>query len=360
MVGLVVYVDVLTVINLFVNYALLLCSSLIMKMRISNVKLLLGALVGSLYGLAIFLPQAAWYLELFMRVGSGALIVLISFGYKNMRRFMRCFFTFFAVTAAFGGIMLALWLTVAPTGMLYNNGAVYFDIDISVLAVSTVICFTLVSVVSKIIGRKAPANSVYNLNLTAGGKRISGVALCDTGNSLCESFSGYPVVIGEYDTLTSVLPQSIINYYENPTGAANAENLRVVVYKTVAYVGILPAFRPDSIELSSIDKKIKTDEVYIAVTRNRLGGGEFDFILNPKLFDGEKNYEDNKENKRIAAEAQGGRNGALCKRSRNASRSSVKAGGAENNRGNSGRKRQRKGKADSSQPEARGVHSQKV
>lgn len=360
MVGLVVYVDVLTVINLFVNYALLLCSSLIMKMKISNVKLLSGALVGSLYGLVIFLPEVAWYIELLMRLGSGALIVLISFGYKNMRRFMRCFFTFFAVTAAFGGIMLALWLTVAPTGMLYNNGAVYFDIDISVLAVSTVICFTLVSVVSKIIGRKAPANSIYNLTLTADGKKISGVALCDTGNSLCESFSGYPVIIGEYDTLASILPQSIISYYENPTGNADAENLRVVVYKTVADVGILPAFRPDSIELSSIDKKIKTDEVYIAVTRNRLGGGEFDFILNPKLFDGENNYEDNKENKRITAEAQSERNGALCKRSRNSARTPVKTGGAENNRGNSGRKRQRKGEADSSQPETCGVHSEKV
>ena len=59
-----VYADVLIVVNLFVNYALLLCSSMIVKNRISNLRLLLGALIGSLYGLVIFLPEIPRYFEL--------------------------------------------------------------------------------------------------------------------------------------------------------------------------------------------------------------------------------------------------------------------------------------------------------
>jgi stage II sporulation protein GA (sporulation sigma-E factor processing peptidase) len=321
-----VYADVLIVVNLFVNYALLLCTSLILKNRVSNLRLLIGALIGSLYGLVIFLPKISIYIELPMRIAVSMLIVLASFGYKNMRRFLRCFFTLFAVTFAFGGIMLVLWVTVAPVGMIYNNGTVYFDIDLSVLAISTVVCFALVSLISRLTARKAPTNSIYNITVTNNDKKISGVALCDTGNSLVESFSGFPVVIGEYESLISILPQSIVHYYENPSASDDAENFRLIVCKTVSDVGLLPSFRPKKMEISSLNKKITTDEVYIAVTKNRIGAGEFDFIINPKIFDGVNSYENNRENKKAPAEIKAGKSDSLYQRSGNTSSAAVKAG----------------------------------
>ena len=196
-------------------------------------------------------------------------------------------------------------------------------------------CFAIVSLISRLIARKAPINSVYTLNVTNGERMISGVALCDTGNSLVESFSGYPVIIGEYDTLLGIMPQSVIDYYENPSACSDASNLRLILCKTVSNVGVLPSFRPKNVEVVSIDRRIKTDEVYIAVTKYRLGGGEFDFIFNPKLFDGVNDHEDNRKHR------------ALCKRPRNASAAALKAGGAGSNGGNIEGERQRSGKADS-------------
>ena len=76
-----VYADVLVMVNLFVNYALLLCSSLILKNRISNLRLLAGAAIGSAYGLVIFLPEIPIYFELPMRIAVSAAIVLTSFGF---------------------------------------------------------------------------------------------------------------------------------------------------------------------------------------------------------------------------------------------------------------------------------------
>lgn len=355
-----VYADVLVAVNLFVNYALLLCSSLILKNKLSGLRLLAGAAIGSAYGLVIFLPEIPIYFELPMRTAVSAAIVLASFGFRNIRRFFRCFFTFLAVTFAFGGIMLVLWVTVAPVGMIYNNGTVYFDINLSVLAISTVVCFALVSLISRLIARKAPINSIYTLNVTNGERMISGVALCDTGNSLVEGFSGYPVIVGEYDTLLGVLPQSVIDYYENPTACSDASNLRLIVCKTVCDAAVLPSFRPKSVEVVSIGRRIKTDEVYIAVTKKRLGGGEFDFIFNPKLFDGVNDHEADRKNKKALASTDAGKHDTLCKRTRNASAAAVKAGGAGGNGGDIKRKRQRSGKADSPQSETCSVHSEKV
>lgn len=360
---LVVYADVLVTVNLFVNYALLLCTSLILKCKIAGARLLLGAVVGSVYGLVIFLPDLPMYVELPLRLAASGLIVFASFGYKGFRRFLRCFLTFFAVAFAFGGIMLTLWVTVAPVGMIYNNGAVYFDIDLPVLAVSTVACFTVVSLISKLTARKAPANSVFILSIRYNGKAVSGTALCDTGNSLTEGFSGFPVIIGEYATLKEIMPQSIADYYKNPSEISQGEKIRPVVCRTISGVGLLPSFRPDEVELKSINRHIKTNRVYIAVTENRLAGGEFDFILNSEIFNGENEYEADKSykfDKKGAASLEAKQHDSLCERTGDTSCAAFKGAGAGDHSANFGGERQRKGKAHRSQFEACGVHSKKI
>lgn len=284
-----VYADVLIVVNLFVNYALLLCSSMIMKRHVANLRLFLGAAVGAFYGLVIFLPQLPDFLEIILRIVFSALIVYASFGYRNIRSFLRCFCTFFAVSFAFGGIMLVLWVTVAPIGMVYNNGAVYFDINLTVLAVSTVVSFAVVSLIANFTQRRAPKESVAIVTVFNKGRSATLKALIDTGNSLTESFSGFPVVLGEIESLDKVIPDAVREFVNGDDVSASPE-IRLVVHKTVSGTGILPVFRPDYIEVKTISKRIKTNEVYIGVTSKNLASGEYEMILNPTLFDEEKNY----------------------------------------------------------------------
>lgn len=284
-----VYADVLIVVNLFVNYALLLCSSMIMKRHVTSLRLFLGAAVGAFYGLVIFLPQLPDAVEILLRIIFSALIVFASFGYRNIRFFLRCFCTFFAVSFAFGGIMLVLWVTVAPIGMVYNNGAVYFDINLTVLAVSTVVSFAVVSLIANFTQRRAPKESVAVVTVTNKGRTATLKALVDTGNSLTESFSGFPVILGEIGSLDKVIPDAVREFV-NGDDVSSSPEIRLVVHKTISGTGIMPVFRPDYIEVKTISKRIKTNEVYIGVTSKTLASGEYEMILNPTLFDEEKNY----------------------------------------------------------------------
>ena len=284
-----VYADVLIVVNLFVNYALLLCSSMIMKRHVTGLRLFLGAAVGAFYGLVIFLPQLPDVFEIILRIVFSALIVYASFGYRNIRLFLRCFCTFFAVSFAFGGIMLVLWVTVAPIGMVYNNGAVYFDINLTVLAISTVVSFAVVSFIANFTQRRAPKESVAIVTVANKGRTATLKGLIDTGNSLTESFSGFPVILGEIDSLDKVIPDAVREFVNGDDVSASPE-IRLVVHKTISGTGILPVFRPDYIEVKTISKRIKTNEVYIGVTSKNLASGEYEMILNPTLFDEEKNY----------------------------------------------------------------------
>lgn len=294
-----VYADVLLIINLFVNYALLLCAAKIMKSTVSRLRILSGAAVGSVYGLVIFLPEIPKLTELVMRVVVTALIVFCTFGFVNIRKFLRCFFTFFAVSMGFGGIMLVLWLTVAPTGMIYNNGTVYFDIDIVTLAVSTVVCFAVISLVAYFIERRAPRESSAIVTVVMNRKTVKLNAIIDTGNSLRESFSGYPVAVAEKTAVSDILPQSVAEYFRKGEPDGIDVDMRFVLYKTVSGTGLLPAFRPDFAEIKTISKNIKTNNIYIAVTEKNLAGGEYSMLLNPEILNGENNHaETSEQNKR--------------------------------------------------------------
>lgn len=288
-----VYADVLLIINLFVNYVLLLCSARIMKNPVSRFRVLLGAAVGSIYGLVIFLPVLPLPVEFAARPAAAALIVLCTFGYANLRKFLRCFFTFFSVSMIFGGIMQVLWLTAAPAGMIYSGGAVYFDIDIVVLAVSTVACFAVVSVISFFTERWAPKEHTATVTVSYAGKTEKLSALIDTGNSLREGFSGYPVAVAERSAVEKTIPKAVSDYLDGKSLCGGEPSFRMVVLGTVYGSGALPAFRPDSVEIRTVSKKIRTDRIYIAVTDKSLSKGEYGVILNPELISEEKNYAQN-------------------------------------------------------------------
>ena len=285
----VVYADVLLIVNLFVNYALLLCSSMIMKKHTQRLRILLGAAIGAFYGFVVFLPELPSLAEFALRLAATVLIVLGAFGYKNFPSFLRSFFTFFAVSFAFGGIMLVLWVTVAPIGMIYNNGAVYFDIDLAVLAISTVVSFAVVSLIAHFTARRAPKDSIALVKISYKDKEVKLTALVDTGNSLCETFSGYPVVLGEAESLEKIMPDAVRAFIDGDDVSSSPE-MRLVMHKTVSDTGVLPVFRPDYIEVKSVSHSIKTSEVYVAVTKNNLARGEYEMILNPALFEEEKRY----------------------------------------------------------------------
>lgn len=285
----VVYADVLLIVNLFVNYALLLCSSMIMKKHTQRLRILLGAAIGAFYGFVVFLPELPSLAEFALRIAATVLIVLGTFGYKNLPSFLRSFFTFFAVSFAFGGIMLVLWVTVAPIGMIYNNGAVYFDIDLAVLAVSTVVSFAVVSLIAHFTARRAPKDSIALVKIVYKGKEAKLTALVDTGNSLTETFSGFPVVLGEAESLEKIIPDAVRGFL-NGEDVSSSSEMRLVMHKTVSGTGVLPVFRPDYIEVKSVSHSVKTSEVYVAVTKNNLARGEYEMILNPALFEEEKRY----------------------------------------------------------------------
>lgn len=285
----VIYVDVLVILNLIITFFLLLATELFTKERGKRWRVFLGALAGGIYSLQVFLPEMGTLLNILSRILAGTAITYISFGFKTYKRFIKLCLVFLAVTFLFAGLMIGLWIVFTPQGMLINNSVVYFGISLPVLILSTAVCYMISLVFSKILMRNKPQTTIYDFTLEIDGKKAEGRGMLDTGNNLCESFSGYPVVICTYDFLEKLFPESSKNFFKgnvtethNTTDEKWKKRVRLVPYSTVSEKGVLPAFRPDKLSLKN---SIETDKVFIGVINYKKHINEsFDMLLNPNLF----------------------------------------------------------------------------
>ncbi len=285
----VVYVDVLIILNLFISFFLLRATEFFAKEQGKRWRVFLGALLGGVYSLQVFLPEMGIFLNALSRILAGLLITFTSFGFKTFRRFLKLFCVFLLITFLFAGLMIALWIVLKPDGMLLNNSTVYFGISLPVLVVSTALCYVAVRIVSRILFRNKAQRSIYDFTLEIDGKKLSGRAMLDTGNNLSESFSGYPAVICTYDFLKEALPCEAEAFFKGSVTSLDEihdekwqKRLRLVAFSTVSDRGMLPSFRPDRL---TIENFAETDKVFVSVTsRKKYINESFDMLLNPNLF----------------------------------------------------------------------------
>lgn len=150
-----VYADVLIILNLFVNYFLLLGCKILLRREVKRARLLLGACVGAVYSLIIFALAVGSVLSVLLKLLVSVLITLCAFGYGGLKSFLSACGSLFGMSFVFGGLMFALWIFVSPNGMVYKNGAVYFNISLLFVCFATVICYIAAIGLSKILRRGA-------------------------------------------------------------------------------------------------------------------------------------------------------------------------------------------------------------
>ncbi len=97
----VIYVDTLFLLNAMVDYLLLLASARLAGEPLARLRFLLGAALGGLYAVAIFLPGLSFLARPPCRLAAAVLMVLAAF-WKS-RRLLRQVVIFFALSCAFGG-----------------------------------------------------------------------------------------------------------------------------------------------------------------------------------------------------------------------------------------------------------------
>ncbi|MCL2837536.1 MAG: sigma-E processing peptidase SpoIIGA [Oscillospiraceae bacterium] len=215
----VIYIDVLFLLNFFINSIILYATSKVAKRDVNLLFLSLGAAIGALYACVMFLDITAITATILGRLIFSILLVMLTFRAVNWRTVAKLTAIFYMTSFAFGGTVFGiLFLTRASTtlGMVVSNGEVYLNIPIGILMFGICAAYTGVVVYTKIVRRKFENERlIVDVKINIKSEEIVTKALIDTGSELVEPVSKKPVIVVEYDVLMGLLPENVADLYNH-------------------------------------------------------------------------------------------------------------------------------------------------
>jgi len=277
----VVYIDLLILLNLTANYLLLLGAGRIAGCPLRRWKIGLGAGLGALYAAAAFLPNAGWVTAWPCKVGAGVLMALISYG--GGPGLLRVTVLFFAASAALAGLVLGVeWL--GHTGLTVQNGVFYSTADIRLLLVLFILCYFVLSLIFRRMGRHG-GRELVRLEITFGQRKVFLTALKDSGHTLTDPVTNRTVVVADCRYAAPLLPEGV---FENDSISAMEKchtlgigGVRLIPYRAVGVnCGLLFAVKSDEVKANG--KKI--GGLLIAFSPNPVDdGGGYQALIGGEL-----------------------------------------------------------------------------
>ena len=247
----VLYADVLFALNAIVDYLLLLCSARISGEPLCRRRFAVGAGIGGIYAVALFLPGMEWLYHPICRLSAAVLMVLIAF-YQSSR-LLRQSVIFFALSFALCGGVFAV--TAISEKELYLTAGVYYTpVDFKILLVSAAGCYLVLSLIFQRLYRHS-GGELERVTLFFQGKRADLIALIDTGNTLTDPITGKGVLVVDGQYLEDLFIMTIADYLEPLEGVKRLNGIypgrfRLVPYRAVGVDrGLLLAARLDEMRI---------------------------------------------------------------------------------------------------------------
>jgi stage II sporulation protein GA (sporulation sigma-E factor processing peptidase) len=270
-----IYIDVLIVLNIYVNYFLLRATAKFTHTLLKTWRCILAAVFGSLFSLLILAPDINFFLNLLIKLAAAALVVFAAFGFKDIAVYVKLLLYFYGVNFIFAGVMLTFYLLLKPSFMQYNNSFVYIDFSLAALVVFTVLAYGIICLVRLLLDKKTD-DVKYTVTIKHGRKLVCMDGFADTGNVLLDSFTGKHVIICPNDG-TADLFNGITVLSDDLS--AIPKGFRLLPFSTASGSGLLPIFKPDEViimnELTHVHKRV---DALIGVNKENTAA-----IFNPKL-----------------------------------------------------------------------------
>ncbi|MBO5321920.1 MAG: sigma-E processing peptidase SpoIIGA [Clostridia bacterium] len=273
----VVYADILFVVNLIVDYFLLRVSLKVLKTTPKSWRIAVSAVIGGLFSFYIFLPKSPLLIEILAHLLMNSVMMLVCMGFKSVKTFLRGMLVHFGVVCCYGGVMTALWQIFKPQGMIINNSVVYFNISPVVLIITTVFGYFLYMIFSKIFAITSKGAKRCNITLYALGKSVGASAIIDTGNSISDIMSDSEVIIADKSVAKALFGN--LDITKDPLLATR---YRTIPCNTVSGNSILEGFRCDICQVYLEDKIISLNNPILAISKTPIKE-DYSVILNPKI-----------------------------------------------------------------------------
>ena len=117
-----IYLDIVLVENIIMNYIILFSTGLICKEKIKQMRIVISSIIGSIYSVAYYITEITLYVTIIAKILLSIVMVYIAFGSKNFKKTFKSLVIFYLTSFAFGGCAFAILYYIKPQNILYQNG----------------------------------------------------------------------------------------------------------------------------------------------------------------------------------------------------------------------------------------------
>ncbi len=277
-----VYIDVVLLENLCMNYIILFATGFILKLKMKQLKLALSALLGGIYAILTYMQILEIYSTMIMKIILSLCMIYIAFTPKNIKALLKELILFYLISFAFGGCAFALLYFLKPEDIFMINGVYIGSYPLKIALLGGVIGFVITYIAFKIVkNRMSKKGLIYLVKIQIEEKEIELKAMLDTGNMLRDPITGAPVIIVERENLYGVIPGNILNNIEKIIGGDWEEYEEEITYRSKFRIipfqsigkqnGMLLGFKVDQITIMTDIEDIKKENAIMCIYTQSIG-----------------------------------------------------------------------------------------
>lgn len=294
-----IYVDVVLIENLIMNYIILFATDIILKNKSKFWRLLLASLIGAIYTVISYISNLKIYSNVILKIILSIIIVYVAFNPQNMKKMWKSVLIFYLTSLVFGGAAFALIYIVKPQETFLKNGLFLGTYSLKTILLSAIVAFLIIITAFTVVKNKLSKKDMFcNIKVKLNGKEIEAKAMLDTGNLLKEPITNIPVIVIEHTLLYECIPKQILNNIDDILGGDFSEisdeikqkymtKLKFIPFSSLGKQnGMLLGIKPDYVIIKDEnDEEKKLNEIIIGIYNKSLTKrGEYRALMGLELF----------------------------------------------------------------------------
>ena len=257
----IIYIDVVFILNLFFDFILLLGVSILLKRNVKILNIFLGSIIGSLSLFLLFLESINIIFFIYKFVIS-ILMTITCFGYRNIKYTIKNIIYLYFISIFLGG-----FLYLINNSFNFHNGLVFYNkgLSINVILIIVLTPILLFIYIHNLKSIKNNYNNYYKVIIYIGNNSISVTGYLDTGNKLVSPYSNKPVII-----------------LHNKSPVFDNMDYVLIPYNTIDNFGFIKCYKPDKVYIEGVGDRYS---LLVGVTQNIINIDGVECILNTKILE---------------------------------------------------------------------------
>lgn len=298
-----IYLDLILLENIIMNYIIILATGMICKVNIKHRKIFLSSLLGAIYAIISYIVNIQIYTSHIIKILVSISMVYIAFNSVNAKTMLKQILIFYLTSFCFGGAAYYLLYNLSPNLIQNVNGYFAGIYPIKIAILGGILGFFIINISFNIIKSKLTKKDIlYDIEIFYKQKSSKIKAILDTGNFLTDPITNTPVLIAESSKLKNIIPEKILNNIEEVIYNGSFDEIDeqiktrccIIPFSTIGKNnGIMIGFRPDYIKIYTDDGEKTRKKVIIGINNKAQKNELYSGLIGLNLLNEGDKYEYN-------------------------------------------------------------------